>query len=64
MIHKQTQKEKDQINHNDALNLNTIINPHGIPAEVYEVSSPIHQCTIQLKHAHGYQCPECYKITK
>jgi hypothetical protein len=23
-----------------------------------------HTCTIQLKHAHGYQCPECYKITK
>jgi hypothetical protein len=22
-----------------------------------------HTCPIKLKHAHGYQCPECYKIT-
>tara|TARA_R110000868_G_scaffold114344_4_gene306459 strand:- start:8187 stop:8390 length:204 start_codon:yes stop_codon:yes gene_type:complete len=22
------------------------------------------KCPVKLKHAHGYQCPECYKITK
>lgn len=62
-----TKTELDQLAHNEALNINEIINPYGIPAEVYEVSSPIiekHTCGALLKHHLGYICPECGKITK